>query len=246
MSATAPALAERVHVYCRIRPYVASARPEADGDSTFVTGTSSSARRVCVQSTSTSTLSFQDSDTKEFGFDQCFADDASQEAVYNAVAKDLVQVRLGQLTCVEVMLFVHCGRVYVQVYCERVFDLLDPTSSSITNNHNALQIRETEDRGVFVDGVTMRPVSNAHVNPRSESSKEECYRIALVVGLTRLLQNSLGGNAKTALIITVNPDASEASECHATLQFGQRAMKVQVRATVNVVPDYKRLVDALQ
>ncbi|OQR95271.1 kinesin-like protein, partial [Achlya hypogyna] len=64
--------------------------------------------------------------------------------------------------------------------------------------------------------------------------------------LTRLLQNSLGGNAKTALILAVTPEMSEASESLATLQFGQRAMQIQVKAHVNVVPDYKRLVEMLQ
>ncbi|ETV82574.1 hypothetical protein H257_05169 [Aphanomyces astaci] len=386
------ATAERVRVYCRIRPYIAQACPEADDESsTFVTGTSASSRRhVCVTPTSVSTLTFQDNDTKEFGFDRCFADDCSQEAVYEAAAKDLVlsvldgynatimaygQTGSGKTHTMvgtsldgghaDAGIIPRCLRdlfeqrrqspvatttkgmrqkglgaqlraSYVQVYCERVFDLLLDPTSSCTNSQNALQIRETDDRGVYIDGVTLRPVSsvqecvalmeqgnanrtvattamNAH-SSRSHAiltihvttsvttdggAEDGCdvYRSqlnlvdlagservkkSLVRGvhvnelkainlslsalgncisalskqqshvpyrdskLTRLLQYSLGGNAKTALVLTVNPDASEASECHATLQFGQRAMKVQVMATVNVVPDYKRLVDELQ
>ncbi|RQM27434.1 hypothetical protein B5M09_006520 [Aphanomyces astaci] len=320
------ATAERVRVYCRIRPYIAQACPEADDESsTFVTGTSASSRRhVCVTPTSVSTLTFQDNDTKEFGFDRCFADDCSQEAVYEAAAKDLVLVRWKTHTMVGTSLdgghadagiIPRCLRdlfeqrrqspvatttkgmrqkglgaqlraSYVQVYCERVFDLLLDPTSSCTNSQNALQIRETDDRGVYIDGVTLRPVSsvqecvalmeqgnanrtvattamNAH-SSRSHAiltihvttsvttdggAEDGCdvYRSQLnLVDLAGLLQYSLGGNAKTALVLTVNPDASEASECHATLQFGQRAMKVQVMATVNVVPDYKRLVDELQ
>ncbi|RHY04607.1 hypothetical protein DYB25_003107 [Aphanomyces astaci] len=321
------ATAERVRVYCRIRPYIAQACPEADDESsTFVTGASASSRRhVCVQPTSVSTLTFQDNDTKEFGFDRCFADDCSQEAVYEAAAKDLVLVRWKTHTMVGTSLdgghadagiIPRCLRdlfeqrrqspvatttkgmrqkglgaqlraSYVQVYCERVFDLLlDPTISCTNNSQNALQIRETDDRGVYIDGVTLRPVSsvqecvalmeqgnanrtvattamNAHssrshailtihvtTSVKTDGGPEDgcdVYRSQLnLVDLAGLLQYSLGGNAKTALVLTVNPDASEASECHATLQFGQRAMKVQVTATVNVVPDYKRLVDELQ
>ena len=64
--------------------------------------------------------------------------------------------------------------------------------------------------------------------------------------LTRLLQGSLGGNAKTALVITVAPEPEDAAETQSTLEFGQRARKVQVRAVVNMVTDYKSLYQALQ
>ncbi|KAJ0404940.1 hypothetical protein P43SY_005939 [Pythium insidiosum] len=66
--------------------------------------------------------------------------------------------------------------------------------------------------------------------------------------LTRLLQSSLGGNAKTALVVTVSPSSTEAPETLSTLQFGQRAMKVAVQAHRNVlsVLDYKALYEETQ
>lgn len=66
--------------------------------------------------------------------------------------------------------------------------------------------------------------------------------------LTRLLQSSLGGNAKTALVVTLSPSPTEALETLATLQFGQRAMQVAVRAHCNVlsVLDYKSLYEDAQ
>jgi len=63
---------------------------------------------------------------------------------------------------------------------------------------------------------------------------------------TRILQYSLGGNAKTSLILTVTPTETEASESHSTLQFGQRAMKIEIKARLNVIPDYKLLYESLQ
>lgn len=55
--------------------------------------------------------------------------------------------------------------------------------------------------------------------------------------LTRLLQESLGGNARTSLIVCV-PDAAEhLEETMSSLQFGQRAMSVVTRARVNEVMD---------
>jgi len=52
--------------------------------------------------------------------------------------------------------------------------------------------------------------------------------------LTRLLQESLGGNARTSLVINVSPCGSSADETLGSLQFGSRAMKVQTSAVVNV------------
>ena len=51
--------------------------------------------------------------------------------------------------------------------------------------------------------------------------------------LTRLLQQSLGGNAKTALIICCSPSAYNISETLSTLRFGERAKRIENRAVVN-------------
>jgi hypothetical protein len=51
--------------------------------------------------------------------------------------------------------------------------------------------------------------------------------------LTRLLQDSLGGNTKTLFIVTLSPSFSSIEETTSTLQFADRAMKVQVMATSN-------------
>ncbi|KAG1668504.1 hypothetical protein FOA52_012098, partial [Chlamydomonas sp. UWO 241] len=51
--------------------------------------------------------------------------------------------------------------------------------------------------------------------------------------LTRLLQESLGGNAKTTLVVCVADAACHADETQQTLQFDARAMCVRTRAVVN-------------
>lgn len=51
--------------------------------------------------------------------------------------------------------------------------------------------------------------------------------------LTRLLQDSLGGNAKTVLIATISPSRANADESISTLKFADRAKQVMVRAVVN-------------
>lgn len=51
--------------------------------------------------------------------------------------------------------------------------------------------------------------------------------------LTRLLQDSLGGNAKTFLIATISPARFNCEETISTLKFADRAKQVMVQATIN-------------
>ncbi|OMJ81409.1 hypothetical protein SteCoe_18145 [Stentor coeruleus] len=51
--------------------------------------------------------------------------------------------------------------------------------------------------------------------------------------LTRILQDSLGGNSKTAIIITCSPALSNESETISTLRFGFRAKSIKNKPKVN-------------
>ena len=62
--------------------------------------------------------------------------------------------------------------------------------------------------------------------------------------LTRILQDSLGGNSKTNLIICCAPEARHLSETISTLRFGERAKRIKNTAIVNEelgVPELKAL-----
>lgn len=74
---------------------------------------------------------------------------------------------------------------------------------------------------------------NSHVNYRDSK-------------LTRLLQESLGGNAKTSLIVTISPAFYNIEETISALGFGQRAMKVQNKPLINKTVDYQALSVKLQ
>lgn len=52
--------------------------------------------------------------------------------------------------------------------------------------------------------------------------------------LTFLLQDSLGGNAKTVLVANVSPSVACAHETLSTLQFAERAKCIKNRAKVNM------------
>lgn len=62
--------------------------------------------------------------------------------------------------------------------------------------------------------------------------------------LTRLLRNSLGGDAVTLLLVTLHPAARFAEQTLTSLRFAQKA-----RAVENVVPaekrDVERIIEAL-
>ncbi|ESQ54920.1 hypothetical protein EUTSA_v10026976mg [Eutrema salsugineum] len=64
--------------------------------------------------------------------------------------------------------------------------------------------------------------------------------------LTRILQNSLGGNARTAIICTMSPARSHMEQSRNTLLFATCAKEVTTNAQVNMVVSEKALVRQLQ
>ncbi|OMO67118.1 hypothetical protein CCACVL1_20780 [Corchorus capsularis] len=64
--------------------------------------------------------------------------------------------------------------------------------------------------------------------------------------LTRILQNSLGGNARTAIICTISPALSHVEQTRNTLSFATSAKEVTNNAQVNMVISDKRLLKHLQ
>ena len=59
------------------------------------------------------------------------------------------------------------------------------------------------------------------------------YRVSK---LTRLLQDSLGGNTKTVMIATLSPAASNFEETLSTLRYADRAKHIKNRPVVNEDP----------
>jgi len=53
--------------------------------------------------------------------------------------------------------------------------------------------------------------------------------------LTRILDGSIGGNCRTALLVCVSPDAAQTLETISSLEFAARAMCVEVDPKVNAV-----------
>ncbi|KAE8677094.1 Kinesin-like protein NACK1 [Hibiscus syriacus] len=91
-------------------------------------------------------------------------------------------------------------------------------------------------RSLLTLGTVIRKLSkgrNSHVPYRDSK-------------LTRILQNALGGNARTAIICTMSPDRTHVEQSRNTLSFASCAKKVTTNAQVNLVMSDKALVKQLQ
>ena len=60
-----------------------------------------------------------------------------------------------------------------------------------------------------------------------------------------LIQESLGGNCKTSLLLCVSPAVADVSETSGTLQFGSRAMHVKQEAVINARANYEEVAEKL-
>jgi len=59
--------------------------------------------------------------------------------------------------------------------------------------------------------------------------------------LTRVLQESIGGNSKTSLIITCSPSIYNEAETISTLRFGNRAKVINISSSLSLLILYNNL-----
>lgn len=203
---------------------------------------------------------------------------------------------------------------FMEIYMEQIRDLLDPDHGA---DHTRFVIQEDRVEGIYVKGLTERPVSNpqelevllseglairtmssTQMNadssrshaifqiklrqqaPNGTTTKSNLFlvdlagsekvsktgatgvsleeakkinsslsRLATVIfaltdgksvhipyrdsKLTRILQDSLGGNSRTTLIVTCSPSSLNETETMSTLRFGARAKHIQNVAHIN-------------
>ncbi|XP_076947640.1 kinesin-like protein KIN-7C [Bidens hawaiensis] len=119
-------------------------------------------------------------------------------------------------------------------------NFVDLAGSERASQTNAVGTRLKEgshiNRSLLTLGTVIRKLSqggNSHIPYRNSK-------------LTRILQNSLGGNARTAIICTMSPAHSHVEQSRNTLLFASCANDVSTNAQVNVVMSDKALVKQLQ
>mmetsp|Transcript_129923 Transcript_129923/g.289943 ORF Transcript_129923/g.289943 Transcript_129923/m.289943 type:complete len:453 (-) Transcript_129923:221-1579(-) len=89
-------------------------------------------------------------------------------------------------------------------------------------------------------------VINALTEPKVSGSKASRHIPYRDSKLTRLLQDSLGGNSYTSVICNVSPARINAEETLSSLRFAERAKKIENKATVNRDPKNERLLQLME
>ena len=126
------------------------------------------------------------------------------------------------------------------IMTESFLYLVDLAGSERVNKTNAKLMRLEEAKKI---NYSLLVLGNCIQSLTDNKSSHVSYRDSK---LTRLLQESLGGNAKTSLIVTVSPSNYNAEETFSSLNFAVRAMKVQNKPIVNKSEDYQSKLIKLQ
>ncbi|KAJ7377044.1 hypothetical protein OS493_031002 [Desmophyllum pertusum] len=96
-----------------------------------------------------------------------------------------------------------------------------------------------DDDESFLEGIRIRDdvLITGRININTIHALSEGKRTHIPYrnsSLTRLLQDSLGGNCKTSFVMCISPLLRDVNETRCTLDFGQRALKITTTAYVNV------------
>ena len=118
--------------------------------------------------------------------------------------------------------------------------LVDLAGSERVKKTKAVDIRLEEAKKINFSLLTLGKCIN------SLAEGKQTYISFRESKLTRLLQESLGGNAKTSLIVTVSPSNYNTDETISSLNFASRAMKVKNKPIINRSVDYQALCIKLQ
>ena len=118
--------------------------------------------------------------------------------------------------------------------------LVDLAGSERVTKTNAREMRLEEAKKINYSLLILGNCIQSLISP---NSKYISYRDSK---LTRILQESIGGNAKTSLIVTISPSGYNTEETLSSLNFGLRAMKVQNKPVINKTQDYQAMCYKLQ
>ena len=112
-------------------------------------------------------------------------------------------------------------------------DGVNATGSQVNANNKDLNasLAQTPHSKPNTNATGATSTATAAATSNTSSSKAHIpYRDSK---LTRLLQNSLGGNAKTVIILTISDAKKHLQETLSTLRFGARARSIVIKPIVN-------------
>ena len=119
--------------------------------------------------------------------------------------------------------------------------LIDLAGCERVKNTGATGDRLHEGASINLSLSALGNVVNALTSKKKGKGKKKAHIPYRDSKLTRLLQDSLGGNACTLMICNVSPAAVNVDETLSALRFAKRAKKVQNRAKRNVHADNEQV-----
>jgi hypothetical protein len=144
---------------------------------------------------------------------------------------------------------------------EKSTRVIDPTKSGEAKNLTALKGRlvlcdlagSERVAKTKAEGATLKEA--AHINSsllvlgnvvKALTDKKVQHAPFRESKLTRILQYSLSGHGKTAIIVTISPSDENTDESLSAIAFGQRAILIKQQAQKHEIRDYQALYLALQ
>uniref|UniRef100_A0A3Q4HBV6 Kinesin family member 5C n=1 Tax=Neolamprologus brichardi TaxID=32507 RepID=A0A3Q4HBV6_NEOBR len=127
----------------------------------------------------------------------------------------------------------HIKVSYFEIYLDKIRDLLDGKRGCLSE---ALSSLKTGAEGAVLDEAkninkSLSALGNV-ISALAEGTKTHVpYRDSK---MTRILQDSLGGNCRTTIIICCSPSIYNEAETKSTLMFGQRAKTIKNTVSVNL------------
>eukprot|EP01119_Soliformovum_irregulare_P022479 TRINITY_DN7698_c0_g1_i1.p1 TRINITY_DN7698_c0_g1~~TRINITY_DN7698_c0_g1_i1.p1 ORF type:complete len:746 (-),score=188.75 TRINITY_DN7698_c0_g1_i1:135-2372(-) len=120
---------------------------------------------------------------------------------------------------------------------------------------NLIDLAGSERVSYDVTNETLRRKEGGHINKSLHTLGLVIFKLSEKAGghvpfrdskLTRILQPSLSGNSRVAIICTISPSPINFEETNSTLKFASRAKKIKAKAKVNEVVDDKALLKQYQ
>lgn len=150
------------------------------------------------------------------------------------------------LLCVCMCAFVHVFDAYIYIYIhsepvviQSKFHFVDLAGSERAKKTGASGARFQEGVSINAGLLALGNVIAALGDPRLKS-KHVPFRDSKI---TRLLQDSLGGNSRTLMIACVSPARSNMLETKNTLNYANRAKNIQNKAVVNHDPRSRQILE---
>ncbi|XP_009472222.1 PREDICTED: kinesin heavy chain isoform 5A [Nipponia nippon] len=155
--------------------------------------------------------------------------DPQQMGIIPRIAQDI----FNHIYSMDENLEFHIKVSYFEIYLDKIRDLLDMTKTNLAVHQ---KVSKTGAEGAVLDEAkninkSLSALGNV-ISALAEGTKAYVpYRDSK---MTRILQDSLGGNCRTTMFICCSPSSYNDAETKSTLMFGQRAKTIKNTASVNL------------